>query len=331
MNNIKTWLGILITIALLYVIFKKADFAQIVNSLKGAKYYYLFPSIVSLIISFYIRAIRWSYLLRPIKNITTKTLFPMMMIGFMANDILPARIGEFVRAYIIGKKENISKSTSFATIVIERLFDIFTLLLLMLVLFVFWGSCFPYWIRKSGVVVMVFTLVCLLILFSMKAYLSFFIKLFHKFFFFISSNIREKIAIRLQHFTFGLSVFKSFKLILVSFFYSLLVWLFIAASVYFALLIFDFNIPIYAPLFVTIILAIGLMVPSAPGFIGTFQFACISSLSLFSVDENAALSFSIILHAAQFFPVILIGYLFMLKEQMSFSAISKMSNNGSPE
>lgn len=325
MKGIKTWIGILITVTLLYIVLRKANLTQIINTLKDAKYYYLFPSVLAVIISFYFRAIRWGYLLRPIKNINIKILFPMMMIGFMTNNILPARIGELVRAYIIGKKENISKSSSFATIVIERLFDILVLLLLMLALFAFFP--FPLFVKKSGIIAVIFLIACLLALFSMKAHFDFYIKIFNKLFFFISSELREKIIIRLQHFTFGLSIFKSSKLILTSLFYSFLVWLLLAVSVYFALLVFNFNIPLYAPLFVTIIIAVCLMIPSAPGFIGTFQFACISALALFKVDRNAALSFSIILHAAQFFPVIIIGYLFMLKEHMTFNAISKMSKD----
>lgn len=325
MKNIKIWIGCLITIILLYIVFRKANFSQIVNSLKGAKYYYLIPSMLCLVISFYFRAIRWGYLLKPIKSVNVKILFPTMMIGFMATDVLPARIGEFVRAYIIGKKEDISKSSCFATVVIERLFDITVLLLFMLILFMFFH--FPSWVKTSGTIVMVFLVVCLLVLFSLKIYFNFYVKLFNKVFFFISTELREKIIIRLQHFTFGLFVFKNPKLIFISLLYSFFIWMLLAVSVYFALLVFSLNVPLYVSLFVTIVIAVGIMVPSAPGFIGTYQFACLSALALFGVDRNVAVSFSIILHASQFFPVIIIGYLCMLKEHMTFTAISKMNKD----
>ncbi|MBU0899753.1 flippase-like domain-containing protein [bacterium] len=325
MKSLKIWLGILITALFLYLILRKANLTQVGNSLKEAQYHYLIPSVLAIIISFYFRAIRWVYLLEPLKKISVKSTFPTIMISFMVNDILPARAGEFVRAYLIGKKENISKSASFATIVIERLFDIATLLLLMITLIAFFS--FPPWIKKSGFILIIFFFFCLAILFFINTYFSLYERLFHKLFFFISFQKREKILIRIKHFTLGLAVFKSPKLLILIFLYSLIVWFLISASVYFGLLIFNLNLPFYTSFFVTVVIAISLMLPSAPGFIGTFQFACVSSLALFQVNKDTALSFSIILHAIQFLPIIFIGYFFMIKENLSFSSFRRVDKN----
>ena len=103
--------------------------------MKKVDYWYIIPVILLNLIGFLFRSLRWKYLIEPVKIIRLLNLFSSVMIGFMANNVLPVRLGEIVRAYSIGKMEKISRSSAFATVVVERVLDIFFILLVFLILF----------------------------------------------------------------------------------------------------------------------------------------------------------------------------------------------------
>ena len=115
-------IGLIIVVLFSYIAFKNVSLEELGKALKAVKYIYLIPAVMFVALTFLFRAMRWRYLVSSIKDVKTTHLFSPLMIGFMGN-VLPARAGEFIRAYLLGKKENISFSASFATIVVERLFD----------------------------------------------------------------------------------------------------------------------------------------------------------------------------------------------------------------
>ena len=141
-------IGLVISSVFLYLAFRKVDYSELWSALKEANYWYIIPNIILVILSMWMRAYRWRFMIDPIKKVGLSRLFSSVMIGFMANNVLPARLGEFVRAYSLGTKENISRSATFATIVIERIFDGFSLL------FILWLSLllspFPDWVKKAS-------------------------------------------------------------------------------------------------------------------------------------------------------------------------------------
>ena len=136
----KFWLGILISGLFFFLFIKGIDLGSVWKATRESNYFYVFLAIVINVITFLIRAKRWEYLLDPIKRVKFHSLFSAVCIGFMGNSLLPARAGEFIRAYVIGKREEISKTGSFATIVTERLFDGLTLLIMLIIVV----SIFPF-------------------------------------------------------------------------------------------------------------------------------------------------------------------------------------------
>ena len=131
----KTAISILISILFLYIALKGISFAELSGALQKCNYLYLIPALGLTLMLYVIRSIRWYYFVKPIKETSFKNLLSAVMIGFMANNIFPARAGEFVRANILGNDEKIKKSSVFATIVIERLFDGMSLLFIVLAVF----------------------------------------------------------------------------------------------------------------------------------------------------------------------------------------------------
>ena len=127
----KVWLGVAVSAVLLWVAVRGVSLDEVLQQLRQVRPVWLVPVIVSIFLRFWLTAVRWQVLLRPVKRVGIHRLFAITMIGFMANNVLPARLGEFVRAYALGRSEALPPSLPFATIVIERIFDGFTLLLFL--------------------------------------------------------------------------------------------------------------------------------------------------------------------------------------------------------
>lgn len=140
LRSVRVWLGILITVLFLGLFFRQTDFGEIKNSFEQANYYIAFASLPVYFFGIWVRTIRWQYLLRPVKRISVWRLYPVVIIGLMANNMMPARAGELVRAYMLGERERISKAASLGTIAVDRLFDGLTLVPMMVIVAAFVGS-----------------------------------------------------------------------------------------------------------------------------------------------------------------------------------------------
>ena len=313
--------GVLISIIFLFLAFYKADFVEVWKALRRANYIYIVPNILLLLLASWFRAYRWRFMVKPIKNVKTSSLFSSTMIGLMANNLLPARLGELVRAYASGEKEKISRSASFATIVVERVFDGFA------ILFIFWlalaFSPFPDWVRKGANVILIVNLALLLVLIFLELRPGATINFLQKILVFLPPALSRKISQIMLKFTDGLKVFRSWKDMLWIVVWSLVIWGMLGISNYFVLMAFDLHPPFQASFIVLIFVSFVISLPSAPGFIGTFQWACVAALSLYGIPADSAQAFSIVLWACQYFPVTGIGLFYLKKEHLSLKRVEK--------
>jgi hypothetical protein len=238
----------------------------------------------------------------------------------MANNLLPARLGEFVRAYMMGKKEGISKSATLATILLERIFDGLVLLLFLGIIAVLFSL--PLWIKQAGIAAGAFFLFlsAFLILLMFKKDKG--IQLVQITAGLISTKLAKEAGRLLNLFLTGLIVINHKKNIFIVFLFSVIAWLVEAMTYYMISLSFGINLPIYVSLLVMVIVNIGILIPSAPGYIGAFEFFCISSLAIFSIEQSVALSFGIVLHAVIFIPITVIGIFYFWKENLNFAEIA---------
>jgi uncharacterized protein (TIRG00374 family) len=319
----KLAIGILISLVFLYLAFRKVNYADLWMALKGANYWYIIPNMILVILSMWMRGYRWKFMVNPIKKVGLSRLFHSVMIGFMANNVLPARLGEIVRAYSLGTKENISKSATFATIVVERVFDGFSLLFILWLSLLF--SHFPDWVKKSSNIFLLMNLALLgfLVLFEIKTEPT--LKVFN----FIFRLLPKKLSLRaneiLEKFISGLKVFRHIPSLLLILGWSILIWLVVGISNYFIFLAFDLHPPIQASFILLVIVSLGVMLPSSPGFVGTFHYFVIISLAPFGYGKNIALPFAIILHASQYLPVTLLGLYYLKKEHLSLKSLESES------
>ncbi len=223
------------------------------------------------------------------------------MIGFMANDVLPLRAGELVRAYALSHLTSVRLTTALATTVLERVWD--AIIIGLLFVWVLPRFPLPEWVAQTNTVLLV---VCVAGLVGAwwVARREEGIQL---------SWLPERVAALAQHFIEGLRALQNVSLIAQIVLMSLTMWLILA--VYYWLLLWACGIvlPLEAGLVLMVIAAFGAAVPAAPGFVGTFQYAIILGLSLFSIPKGEALGFSIIAHLAQLLPVIGVGLITLMR------------------
>lgn len=318
-SSTRLWISILASALFIVLTLYKVDFQKTGEALETANYIYLPLGVMLSLLTNIIRSYRWKYVLNPIQKISILSVFSVVSIGYMANNILPARLGEFVRAYIIGKKEGISKSTTLATIVVERIFDGLTLLFFLTLISLFFPL--PLWIKRVGFAATVFFLslsVFLLILMFKK---TIGIRLVERGVSLFSSYIAQRASRLMDSFLSGLVIINHKKDILMAFLFSVIAWLAEATAYYVIGLSFGIDLPLYVPVLTVVIVNLGIMIPSAPGYVGTFEFFCISVLAIFSVEKSIALSFAIVLHAVLFIPITIVGMIYFWKENLSFAEI----------
>lgn len=139
LRSIRFWAGFAISAVLIALFLRATHPSELADALREAEYWYLIPATGVLFVAIIARCLRWSVLMRPVAPISPARLFPYAIIGYMANNLLPARAGEVVRAYVLGDREHVSKTGTFGTIAVERLFDGCTLVLMLLIAGAFVG------------------------------------------------------------------------------------------------------------------------------------------------------------------------------------------------
>jgi len=329
-------ISIVIVTASLYYVFKSVSIADLADALKSIRYIYLLPAIFLVALTYVVRAMRWRYLIASVKEVKTVNLFSPLMVGFMGN-MLPARAGEVLRAYLLGKKEGLSFSASFATIFIERLFDMGLVLLLLFGVLFFESKTFVMsgsgethqlmgymvkfgWISFAGCLFIFIFSVLLQYRndWAMKGVEIITKPLPHKW--------AEKIVKLVNSFTQGLNIIKDKKGFLATVFLSFLLWgIFVLMyyPLYFAFGI-ESKLPVISSLLILCVaIAVFITLFPTPGFLGSFQAACVVALhEIFKIPKAVAVSYGIVTWLVVMGFVITVGSIFIIKENISFTEFS---------
>ena len=327
----KLWIGFGISLFFLVLLFRKIDFAKLVEAFREMDYRYLWLAIVSTFVSYFLRAVRWRYLLLPTKKTALANLFPATIIGYMANNVLPARLGEFVRAYVLGEKEGIGTTPVFASLVVDRLFDGFTVLLILL--FTFFTLKLPPGMEhvQHGMVVGgyvtlgIYTVAVAFIIVLKRATmrtLDFTARLLKPF----PPKVAEKVIPLLGSFIQGLRLSSRPGELLAIVTVSLAIWATAVWPIDLMLRSFGIVLPLTASMFIMVFLVFAVMVPASPGYVGTYHFACVTALQAFNIASEKALSVALVIHGVNFFPVILAGFYYLWRSNVSLAAVSRKSS-----
>lgn len=329
--DLKFWIGIAVSGFFMILLFREIDFRQLAIALKTIDSRYLLPALIFTFLSYFLRAVRWKYLLQPEKNISLSSLYPATIIGYMANNLLPARLGEFVRAYTLAEKEGLDTSAVFASLVIDRLFDGFTVILMLLLTLV--TLDFPPAMQDAEAALklggtITFLLYCAIMVFLalLKKHTTRTISLVATLLKPFPVKFSERIIPLLGSFIGGIRMSSRNDHILAVIISSLFVWAFVVLPVDLILRAFSVHLPIAASMFIMVLLVFAVMVPAAPGYIGTYHYACYKGLSAFAIPESTAVSIALVLHAMGFFPVTLAGFYYLWRNKIDMNSITSTCN-----
>src|SRR5512139_1785487 len=167
-HALKLIIGLGIGAMFFYLAVRSVDIEQMLAALGRTHYGFVLLSAALMFAAHYLRALRWRYFLAPVKRVPTGSLFSALMIGYAANTFVPAHLGEVLRAFVIGKKQDISASAAFASIVVERIVDVVSLIAVMAI--VIMVHPFPEWVETSGALMLAGALVAFGILIAAKRY-----------------------------------------------------------------------------------------------------------------------------------------------------------------
>jgi uncharacterized protein (TIRG00374 family) len=330
MKRWQFWLGVLISAFFLWLALRSLKLADVWSAMKTANYWWLLPGVAVYFVGVWARAWRWHYLLRPLKSISTNKMFPVVAIGYMGNNIYPARAGEVLRAYILRRREGVRVSASLATILVERIFD--GVVMLMFVFVNLRGlaslthdSGFAGSIQSAALVgtAAFFAALVAFLLAAIFPHQS--LALYHRFAApLIPERFRSKSTGLLVSFWTGLESLRSPRSIVMVFLTSIVIWLLETGKYWFVMHAFDFTG--YTGGFFGLMLMNGIVnlattLPAAPGYVGTFDTPGIAVLAAYGLDPAIAAGYTLTLHAALWFPITLLGAYYMAREGLSWGKV----------
>ncbi|MGD9124362.1 MAG: lysylphosphatidylglycerol synthase transmembrane domain-containing protein [Desulfarculaceae bacterium] len=323
-------IGIAISLAAAWFFLRAVPLEEMGQALTEMDLLYLIPATLIYILTYVIRAWRWHYLMRPVARVKLHPLFAALMVGFLGNNILPAHLGEVVRAYVLGRSQGVSKSATFATVVMERVYDGLTVLLLLVVVLVFMdlpqgpveGSLITLQgLRTAGWLGLILFAGLMILLQAFRwqrqrtlALLGFLFKP-------VPSRFRDKLLEAAGSFSQGLALAKASDLLFIGI-YSLITWALLGLWAWSLFPAFGLDLNPMAGVLMEVVLALALLIPSAPAFVGTFHLAAAATLAFMGASAGVAGSYSMALWLVHFITTTLVGLFYLWRQGLGWAALS---------
>ena len=319
-----------ITAIFLALALNSVDFGKLARAFVSADYRLVIVAALFTFSGYVLRTARWQRFLAPSKQIPITRLFPILVIGFALNNLLPGRPGEFARPYALKRQEGLRKTLGFATVVVERVMDgiaLITFLLLALVAFIPLRIDLPPVAESIAVLASVIFGIALAGLFFLLWREKLALAIFHRVAHWLPAKIAAQFERMLGSFTIGLHALKSPADVLAIAGLSLAVWACESTAYFMVLTAFgEFSsLPsrIVAAIFMMVLINLGIMIPAAPGGLGPFEAAGVFALGVFGVNETSAASVALAAHAVQYLLITCLGLFFIWREGMSFAVTSE--------
>lgn len=323
-----TILGLAIAAALIWWLLRHENPAEVWGHVRDADFVLLALAIVITTAVFPLRAIRWRYFLAPAQaDSPFRSRFAAVCVGFMANNLLPARAGELARAYAYSRLEPVSTATALATLVVERFLDGVAIMLLLVVALAHPDSpsgALPdeliagiQWVSLFFAVILLFSLV--LLVFperSLRASATVADAL-------LPTRIAGALVTVTEQIVAGLASMRGWRLLLPAFAWSLAVWTMQSLSFWVGFFAFGIDLPFAAALLTNAAVALAVAVPSAPGYVGTFHAGAKLALTdVYGVAAASAIGFAAGWHLGGFIPITLMGLWYARRIGLSMRDLS---------
>lgn len=301
--------GIALSVFFLWLSLKDTDFTQIREALVHAQIVYALPLLAAVALFYWFKAVRVRMLLRPLRSISVTGIVPAMMIGFAANNLLPARLGDVARVYLLGRQHSLSKASILASMVVERLFDLLAALGLLALVVV--TVQVPEALIGPGYFIGGLELVLLGLTVAMVMWTRMLVSLVRAATGFLPGALRSGLTHHVELGAAGTHAIRQPRLLFGIAFTSMLQSLLRAAAMYLAVLAVGVDVPISAA-FVLLALSIAaITLPSAPGFFGTIQLCFVLALRPYGVDASDAFAASVFYHVLEYLAVTSTGLYYL--------------------
>lgn len=318
------WLGLAISAVFLFLAFREIDYRDLWQTLKQIRLLWLLPGLMIYFVGVLMRTWRWQYLLKPLKKIRISTLFPIINIGYMGNNVFPLRMGEVLRAVVLKRKEDVSITGSLATILVERIFDAVVIVGFVLlnlgklselpgdVNFAQLGRLATWAVVVFLVGLSIFVLVAMFPKPAMRLIHSLVNKI-------LPDRFREPIINISDRFLEGLMSLRSPNDALMILLTSILIWLFETGLYWSVQQALGFDLSFGQLMLLNGVVNLVLLVPAAPGGLGTFDAAGRAMLEAYGVASEPALGYTLVLRIALWLPITLLGTIYFLREGLKWT------------
>jgi uncharacterized protein (TIRG00374 family) len=320
LRNKRFLFGLAISAGFLAFFLYRTDFGDILHAFEGADYALALSAVPLYFIGFWVRTMRWRVLMKPVAGISTRRLYPVVLIGLMANNVMPARVGELVRAYLIGEREKVSKSSALGTIAVDRVFDGLTLVAMLTAVAVFSGSDAS--VRGIGIgtgaVFAAATAVLVALAFSPDRARGLALRLLNM----LPHGLEERVEGVLDNFLAGVQSLRSPVVMLWAAALSLGSWSAESLMYYVVGQAFHLDVGFEVYLLIAASANLALSVLASPGGVGPFEVTTQAVLvDLYGVSQQAASAYALALHALLLGPVIVVGFALLWMSQLSLAEL----------
>lgn len=315
-------IGVLLSAAAVTVLLRQVSARELMRLVGQADPLWFLIACLLTVAGYGLRAVRWGEILSPEVRVPQGKLFATTMIGFLAINTLPARLGEVVRAYALARSERIRTGTVIGSVVIERIFDLGALVLFWALSLLF--APYPSWFRWSGYVTIGLSVAITVALWLLHAG--------HYDTNSLAARVRAMaprwlvgpIERPIASFAAGLRVLGNPHTMAVASLLTLVLWI-VAGSVFLAVgQSMGLPLPLWSPLLLSFVVCVAIMVPSSPGFIGVLEGSCVVGLSLLGVDASRALAYGVVYHLTQILPLVLLGGFYAVRGRVGPRELERM-------
>jgi uncharacterized protein (TIRG00374 family) len=331
-SHIRTVIVLAVAAALVFLFLRNVDLRHVAGEIVRARIRWLFVSLVAAVVSIALRALRWQYLLEPLGHASFGNSFRATAVGFAANSILPARAGEVIRPYFLARHENMTATGAFATIILERVLDVLTVLVLLASsVFVFnrgVGAANPTAfaaMKWAGATALGGSIVALVVMFVLAGDPGRIGRWMMRVERRVPSKLAGLIGSVAEKFSLGLGAVRRPGRLFVALLWSFPLWLTIAAGLWAVSEAFRIDVPFTGSFLLLAILVIGVAVPT-PGAIGGFHEAYrLGATMFFGAPDNAAVGAAIVAHLLSVGPVLILGLFFAAQVGLNLSGIRRLA------
>jgi len=323
------WIGLLVSLGALLLAFRGLQWTEVGGALRDANYLFLLPAAVVMFLSLYFRAVRWAVLFYPVTHVRIGALMGAMNIGYAISNLLPLRVGELARAYLIGEAQRVSTAHALSTIVVERVLDVLTVVLMLVLLLPFIDV--PGWAVGPALVVGLVSLALALLLATLSLVRRWALGVVDWGTRLLPSRYQRSLRQAAESVMDGFAVLSNPAVLAQSVGWSFASWFASALMMFFVQQAFDLGVGFEAAPFVLATTALAMLVPASPGYIGTFELVAIKGMeNVFDVGSNAAASYALVQHAFLYVSPIIIAALYLWREREAWRQVRFWARQAPP-